>query len=108
MRKMLVVLIAGMALGVAPAAAAQDSGRSYDWQSGNGYNWHADSQGNTTIYGTNFGTGSTWSTRTDRRGNMNGYDSDMNYWSYDRSTGSYYNYGTGKTCTGSGALRTCF
>lgn len=108
MRKMLVALVTGAALGVASGAVAQDSGHSYDWRSGSGYSWSTDGQGSTAVYGNNFGTGSSWSTRIDRRGDMSGYDSNRNYWTYDRSTGSYHNFGTGKTCIGSGVLRSCF
>ncbi len=108
MRRKLLALITGMVLGVASAAEAQDSGHSYDWLSGSSYSWHTDSQGNTAVYGNNLSTGSSWSTRIGRRGDMSGYDSNRNYWAYKRSTGSYYNFGTGKTCTGSGALRTCY
>lgn len=108
MRMLLAALVVGLTAGMASDAAAQDSGHTYDWRSGSGYSWHTDSQGNTSVYGSNLVTGSSWSTRIDRRGDMSGYDGDGNYWSYDRSTGSYYNFGTGKTCIGSGALRNCF
>ena len=38
----------------------------------------------------------------DRRGNMTGFDSDSNYWSYDRGSGICMNYGTGRMCVGEG------
>ena len=107
MQKVLAALVTSAALGVAFGAAAQDSGYNYDWQSGSSYSWNTDNQGNTTVRGNNLGTGSSWSTRIDRRGNMNGLDDDGNYWTFDRSSGSYYNFGSGKSCFGSGALRTC-
>jgi hypothetical protein len=62
--------------------------------------------GNTT-YGSNANTGSSWNTSYESNGDMKGTDSKGNSWSYDKSSGNYNNYGTGKTCTGHGAYRVC-
>jgi|GEM_PF-4423231 len=74
-----------------------DYGSTYDWQSGNSYSWSTDASGTTTVDGYNLDTGSTWQTNIESDGDMSGYDSDSNYWEYDKSTGTYYNYGTGET-----------
>lgn len=65
--------------------------------SGNYYNSYRSGNGS-TVYGYNPSTGSSWSTRYHRDGNASGYDSRGNYW--QRSNGTYYNYGTGKYCAG--------
>lgn len=52
-----------------------------------------ESDGGTT-HGYNARTGSTWSSQSDRYG-QSGTDSRGNSWSYERSTGSYHNDGTG-------------
>ena len=90
------------------AAAAQSSGSSYDWQSGNTYNWTTDSLGTTHLNGYNYGTGSSWRTTIQPNGSQSGFDSQGNYWNYDANTGFYQNYGTGRTCIGTGAMRTCY
>ena len=79
----------------------------YDWATGNSYNTY-NSGSSTQINGYNYGTGTSWSTTIDNNsGDMRGYDKNGNYWNYDESTGSYYNYGTGKTCFGKGSTRYC-
>ncbi|WP_018234421.1 hypothetical protein [Thioalkalivibrio thiocyanodenitrificans] len=103
-------LIAGLLafLLLAGPAAAQNYGSNYDWRSGNSYSWQRDSTGTTRIQGHNINNGSMWSQSIDRRGNQQGWDSQGNAWSYDNNTGTYINYGTGRICSGSGALRTCY
>lgn len=59
--------------------------------SGNTY-----SRSGSTVYGNNFNTGSSWSNSYSLGGNQQGIDSRGNSWSYNRSSGSYYNYGTGE------------
>ena len=86
----------------APAAAQ------YDYRSGNMYNVQPRPGGGAHVQGYNAQTGSMWSTDIDRRGNMNGLDSNMNSWSYDNGSKTYFNYGTGRMCTGEGYARTCF
>jgi hypothetical protein len=82
------------------------SGRSYDPQSGNSYSWRTDSNGNTTVRGNNFQTGSTWTNRIDRNGNQSGTDANGNYWRYNAQSGSYTST-DGTICTGKGASRIC-
>lgn len=64
--------------------------------------------GQKSVRGYNYNTGSTWNATIDQGGNMKGYDSNNNYWQYNQGTGTYYNYGTGRMCTGSGYARQCF
>ena len=84
------------------------SGMSHDRQSGNTYRWHRDYFGNTTVRGSNLRTGSTWSTTIEPDGSMSGTDADFNSWTYDRDSGNYFNYGTGRTCFGRGQWRQCY
>lgn len=58
--------------------------------------------GGSTLYGYNPGTGSTWNNTYDRRGNSSGIDSRGRAWSYDRGSGTYYNYGSGQMRYGAG------
>lgn len=96
----------------AGAVSAQDwdsddaSGSTYDWRSGNRYNWDRESDGSTTVDGYNLRTGSTWRTEIESDGDMNGRDSRGNLWQYDASSGFYTNT-DGTICTGKGVLRTC-
>lgn len=69
---------------------------------GNSYNTY----GNTS-YGTNLNTGRNWQTTYAGGGSMHGTDSRGNSWNYDKSTSVYQNYGTGKTCFGTGENRVC-
>lgn len=80
---------------------------SYDPNTGNSYNVNRNPDGGAQVYGNNFNTGSTWNTNINRNGDMNGYDSGGNYWTYNNSSGSYYNYGTGQSCNGKGYYRSC-
>lgn len=72
-------------------------GYKYDQTTGNSYRWNTDQGGQTKIQGSNFYTGSQWNTTVNRNGNMNGFDSQGNYWNYNKGSGMYYNYGTGET-----------
>lgn len=87
---------------------APEFGTTYDYQSGNVYTWTKDSTGTTHVQGSNLNTGSMWNTTINKNGSMQGFDKNMNSWSYDSQTGTYMNYGTGKTCIGKGAARSCF
>ena len=107
----LAALVGALCLGlmaVAPGnAEARGSGYKYDWKSGNAYSWQ--SLGSATyLNGYNYSTGSMWNTTIRSNGSMWGLDSRSNYWTYDRSSGSYSNYGTGTYCTGRGSARVCF
>ena len=111
MRTFILALV--LIVGVPVATQAQSYGSSgygstYDWQSGNSYNWNTDSQGNTQLRGFNLNTGSMWNQTIEPDGDQRGSDSQGNYWTYDNQTGNYFNFGTGRTCTGKGALRSCF
>lgn len=66
------------------------------------------SNGDTVVNGFNYETGSTWNTTIKPNGSMNGLDGNLNPWSYDSRSGTYSNFGTGVTCFGKGALRTCY
>lgn len=101
-------IVSGAALLVATIAgpAAAEPGSHYDWRSGNSYHWNTDSTGNTSVRGSNLRTGAHWNTNIRPNGDMRGTDSNYNSWSYDRSSGSYWNT-DGTTCYGKGAYRTC-
>jgi hypothetical protein len=83
------------------------SGSTYDWRSGNSYTWRKDSTGTTKLNGLNLNTGSTWNTQIKRNGDMSGFDSRGNYWSYDKQTGNYFST-DGTICFGKGPTRTCY
>lgn len=107
------VLLAGVVLILLfftppPVVAGSGFGSSYDWRSGNSYSWTRNSDGSTDVNGWNLRTGSSWRTTIEPDGDMRGTDSHGNSWTYDNSTGYYHNFGTGKTCFGKGALRTCY
>lgn len=82
-------------------------GSTYDWRSGNMYNWNRNSSGQTQLRGYNFRNGSQWNTTIQPNGNMRGMDGGGNMWRYDNSTGFYQNFGTGRTCYGKGYARFC-
>lgn len=88
--------------------AQYNGGSSYDWRTNSHYSWDTDGTGNTTVRGYNYNSGGMWRTNIDPNGSMRGTDSQGNYWKYNSNTNTYYNYGTGKMCTGSGYSRTCF
>jgi hypothetical protein len=82
-----------------PSVRAQDdSGYTYDWQSGNSYNWNTDSSGDTNVRGYNLNSGSMWNQTVESDGDQHGYDGQGNYWNYDAQTKTYNNFGTGKYC----------
>lgn len=87
----LVVLAAVMAAVSSPALAQY----AYGSGSGNSYNSYGNS-GSRTTNGYNSSTGSSWSS-TSSGSRTYGTDSRGNNWSYDRNSGSYYNYGTGES-----------
>ncbi len=79
----------------------------YDPSTGNMTNTSRYADGSSDTYGNNANTGSQWRSHSDRRGNQSGTDADGNMWNYNRDSNTYYNYGTGKMCTGSGYSRVC-
>ena len=88
--------------------AYAQSGTGHDWYSGNSYYWNTDSEGKTTVHGFDTKTGAYWNATVEPDGDMRGYDSNYNPWSYDSRTGYYYNFGTGENCIGKGYVRTCY
>jgi hypothetical protein len=96
------------ALTLPVGAEAQQSGSTYDWQSGNMYTWSRQFDGSTHVRGLNSRTGTNWSTTIQPNGNMRGFDGGGNFWNYNDATGLYQNFGMGTTCVGKGAGRTCF
>lgn len=87
--------------------AVSASGYEYDWKSGNSYWTQPNQNGGATVRGYNFEEGSSWTTTIDQRGNQSGWDANGNYWQYNNRSGTYLNYGTGKSCYGTGAARVC-
>src|SRR5262249_33703509 len=83
------------------------SGSTFDWRSGNMYNWNRESDGTTQVHGHNINTGSMWRTTIEPDGSQHGFDADFNYWRYNAGSKMYINFGTGKMCFGEGAARTC-
>jgi hypothetical protein len=79
----------------------------YDYNSGNYYTVCPNSTG-TSINGYNTNNGTTWSQQQNSNGTYSGRDGSGNLYSGDNNTGYYLNYGTGETCFGTGALRTCY
>ena len=79
-----------------------------DPANGNMYNTYRHADGSSDTYGINPRTGSQWRSHSDRRGNQSGTDADGNAWQYNRDSNTYFNYGTGEMCTGSGYSRICF
>lgn len=57
--------------------------------------------------GSNYNTGSQWNSQS-YGGSTYGTDARGNNWSYDRGSNVYQNYGTGRTCSGSGVYRSCY
>lgn len=104
MKKILsLVAVLTLALGAVTSGQARDNGygayKSYNYggstygnASGNSYR----SYGNGSYSGSNANTGSNWGATT-QGSTTRGTDSKGNAWSYDRNTGSYYNYGTGES-----------
>ena len=78
----------------------------YDYSTGNNYQI-CQNNGNTTVRGSNLRTGSTWNQTQRSNGSYSGQDSSGNFYSGNNNTGFYNNLGTGKTCFGTGAFRTC-
>ena len=79
----------------------------YDYTSGN--NYQVCNNGNsTTIRGNNFSTGSNWSQTQRSNGSYSGTDSSGNFYTGNNNSGFYQNFGTGRTCFGTGVFRNCY
>ena len=83
------------------------SGSAYDWKTGDSYYWSRGSDGSMDVRGYNAQTGSMWNHTVMPNGDESGWDDRGNYWQSNSRTGYYHNYGTGRTCIGKGAMRTC-
>jgi|GraSoi2013_115cm_1033766.scaffolds.fasta_scaffold184668_2 hypothetical protein len=90
----------------AAPAFAQQSGSTYDWRSGNRYNWTHNEDGSTDVRGFSTNTGSMWRTHIAPNGDQRGTDSRGNMWRYNSGSGFYWN-SDGTTCIGKGYARTC-
>lgn len=96
----------GVALVLTAGSASATCRSVYDWKSGNYYQV-CDNYGQTTTRGYNYNTGSNWSQTNNSNGSYYGTDKNGNYYSGNNRTGFYSNLGTGRTCFGTGAFRTC-
>src|SRR5262245_38122333 len=94
------ILIAVMLLATAAPALAQGP-RSYDWPSRR-YTVRPAIGGGAYVLGYDPFTTSHWMTDVDPRGNMYGFDPYGNYWTYQRGSNTYTNFGTGRVCSGLG------
>ena len=103
-----IAILAALGTALALGAANAQSGHAYDWRSGNSYSYNTDLLGNTHVRGLNTQNGTNWTTTIRPNGSMNGLDGGGNSWSYNSGTGFYMNYGTGRSCIGKGAYRTCY
>ena len=100
------VTLALALLFIAAPAVAQNSGSTYDWRTGNSYQWSHNSDGSTRVNGSNGRNGTMWNQTIQPNGDQRGVDSRGNSWQYNNSSGNYSN-GNGKMCTGKGAYRIC-
>ena len=86
--------------GTIQAQSLPQFGTTYDYQTGNSYRWSTRPySGETQIDGYNLRTGRSWSNTIEPNGDQRGWDSRGNYWTYDRSSDTYTNYGTGRFCS---------
>lgn len=86
------LLFAIALVGVATAAQARCDRYGNCYYGGQGYNPN---------------TGSSWNYGS-HGSNTYGTDSRGNAWNYNAGSNVYQNYGTGRTCTGTGAYRSCY
>ena len=105
--KYLASFSAAVALCLSANSAFAGCTSKYDYSTGNNYQI-CDNGGQTTIRGNNLMTGSTWSQTQNSNGSYFGQDSGGNYYNGNNKTGYYNNMGTGKTCYGTGAFRSCY
>ena len=104
MRRLLLSLLL-LAAGTSTATA--QTRNVYDWRSGNSYSVTQQPNGAVNVYGNNFSTGSTWNIQQQPNGMYSGQDARGNYFQGNNATGFYQNFGTGRTCFGTGASRVC-
>lgn len=65
----------------------------FDKNTGFTYKWKMDKYGDTEARGTHPGGAANYVT-IKKNGDMHGFHADGNYWTYDKRTGMYYNFGT--------------
>ncbi|MGI2045926.1 hypothetical protein [Shewanella oncorhynchi] len=103
-------IIATMLVAFSATALANDypyvPTTTYDWQSNSSYSTTQNYDGSTDVRGYNYSTGSMWNSTIETDGDQKGFDSNGDYWSYDKGTGTYLNT-NGTICTGNGAARIC-
>ena len=96
------------ALSVACSSLAVAQTRNvYDWRSGNSYTITQQPNGAVNVYGNNFSTGSNWNIQQQPNGTYFGQDARGNMFQGNNTTGYYQNFGTGRTCFGTGPGRVC-
>jgi len=98
--------LAGLIVLVLAVPVFAQSGSTYDWRSGNHYNWNRNLDGSTNVRGHNYNTGSSWNQTIMPNGDQRGTDSDGNTWHYNNNSGIYWN-SNGATCWGKGQFRQC-
>ncbi|MEM7177208.1 MAG: hypothetical protein AAF503_05850 [Pseudomonadota bacterium] len=91
-----------------PSTGFQGSSNHNDFSTGNSYRVTPKFGGGARIQGYNYHTGRSWNQTIDQNGSMRGRDADGNHWNYNSGTGAYHNFGTGRSCFGKGAFRSCF
>jgi hypothetical protein len=94
-------------LAVLSTSALAQTRSVYDWRTGNAYTITQQPSGAVNIYGNNFSTGSNWNIQQQPNGHYSGRDGDGNFFHGNNRSGFYQNFGTGRTCFGNGAARTC-
>lgn len=99
MWRCLIGVIGSIFLVVGPAVAGSLS------SDGNWYYSYRSPFGGGYLNGFNFNTGRSWFNNYDGRGSSHGLDGRGNFWQYNRSTGTYFNFGTGEMRYGTGPNR---
>jgi hypothetical protein len=89
-----------------PYSQAPRTTTTVDPQSGSVYTTTRRANGQTDIQGSNLQTGAMWRSRIEPNGNQSGTDANGNLWTYDRKSGAYMNT-DGRSCIGTGPLRSC-
>src|SRR5262249_55200731 len=100
-------LLIAVALIVSAVPALAEGPRGYGgW--GGSYTVRPAIGGGAYVLGYDVFSGSHWTTDIDVKGNPYGFDPYGNYWTYERGSNTYTNYGTGRVCRGLGFVQKCF
>ena len=102
------IFIAASFISVMDLAANAQTYNQYDWQSGNHYTITPRYDGGIQLNGLNLNNGTTWSQTQRPDGSYSGFDGNGNYYYGNNRSGFYQNMGTGRTCIGTGAARSCY